>query len=280
MTTDTMDSRQFGLEAGQLVARFFLQTEDLHWGLWPEGLEVSVPNMPVAQARHSDLIRKHIPEGTQTILDVGGGSGQFAESLVAAGYAVDVVSPSEHLAARISERLPDESHVYVCRFEDVVPRIEYDLVLFSESFQYVKLEAGMARIEACSRPGSHILVCDYFRMGKPGKPPVGGGHKWAEVEAALAGQPLELVTSVDVTDEAAPTCQLLGDFMEQVAGPLKGLAGEYMTQSHPMVAKMLGWKLKKKLAKVDRKYFSGRFNADAFREHFTYQLLLWRRTSD
>lgn len=278
MARDQMDSRQFGLEAGQLVARFFIHSEDLHWGLWPEGLDVSVPNMKLAQERHSDVIREHIPEGVRTILDVGGGSGQFAESLVEAGYEVDVVSPSEHLARRIAERLPEASHVYVERFEDVVPRKAYDLVLFSESFQYVDLEEGMARIEACTVPGSHVLVCDYFRMEAPGKPPVGGGHKWREVEAAVSGQPLELVQDVDVTDEAAPTCQLLGDFMREVAAPLRDLSGAYMQHHHPWIAKLVGWKIRKKKAKLDRKYFSGRFSAEAFREHFRYRLLVWRRT--
>jgi len=280
MPRDPQDTRQFGLEAGQLVARFFMHTEDLHWGLWPDDLTVNLPNMREAQRRHSQLILEHIPPDTHTILDVGGGSGQFAEQLVEQGYAVDVVSPSEHLAQRISERLPEQSHVYVSRFEDVVPRQSYDLVLFSESFQYIKLDAGMARIEACTRPGSHVLVCDYFRMGNPGKPPVGGGHRWDKVEAALQGQPLELLSQVDVTSEAAPTCQLLGDFIDEVAEPMRDLAGECMTRRHPLVTRLLGWTLRKKLTKLDAKYFSGRFSRESFIEHFTYQLLLWRRTGD
>lgn len=280
MSNAPMDTRQLGLEAGQLVARFFLQTEDLHWGLWPDDLELSVANMAAAQERHSALMRRHIPEGTRTILDVGGGSGQFAESLVAAGYEVDVVSPSAHLAQRIRERLPEASHVYVSRFEDVVPHKTYDLVMFSESYQYIDIEAGLARIEACTRPGSHVMVCDYFRLKAEGKPPIGGGHKWAEVEAALQVQPLELIDRVDVTAEAAPTCQLLGDFMQEVVAPLRDISGSYLRENHPLISKIVGWKARKKLAKIDRKYFNGRFSSEAFCKHFVYQLLLWRRTDD
>jgi SAM-dependent methyltransferase len=280
MPRDPQDTRQFGLEAGQLVARFFMHTEDLHWGLWPEGLPVNLPNMRDAQRRHSELILAHIPPGTQTILDVGGGSGQFAEKLAAAGFAVDVVSPRAHLAARIKERLPDESHVYVCGFEEVEPRRIYDLVMFSESFQYIKLDACMERIKACTRPGGHALVCDYFRMARPGKPPVGGGHRWAKVETALSGQPLELVTQVDVTAEAAPTCELMGQFIDQVAEPMRDLASECMTKRHPVMSKLIGFALRKKITKLNSKYRTGRFTSATFLEHFTYQLLIWRRTGD
>lgn len=277
MSLAPLDSRQYGLESGQIFARFFLGTEDLHWGFWPKELPVNVSNMAQAQERHSDLIAQHLPPGTRTVLDVGGGSGQFAERLTASGLQVDVVIPSEHLGRRIRERLPASSHVYVSRFEDMTPRQQYDVVLFSESFQYIPVPAALAQAAACLSPGGHLIICDYFRLATPGKPPVGGGHRLTELESGLAAAPFTELTRLDVTDEAAPTCELLGQFIEQVAGPLKDLTGQYMQHHHPFIAKVLGWKLRKKLAKVHRKYFSGRFSADAFRAHFQYLLLVQQR---
>ena len=67
-----------GLEIGLVLSRFFLNTEHLHFGYWPDDLEVNLDNLKKAQEYHSEEIIHSIPKNVETILDVGSGSGGLA----------------------------------------------------------------------------------------------------------------------------------------------------------------------------------------------------------
>ena len=114
-------------------------SEDLHYGYWPNGKDATVQNFAHAQDSHSKLIMDHIPEKTNHILDVGGGSGNLALKLLNKGYSVDCVIPSEFLAEQAKAKLGNESVIHICSFEQMPTTKTYDLIIFSESFQYVRM---------------------------------------------------------------------------------------------------------------------------------------------
>ena len=70
-------SREIGLEIGSLCCKYFLKSQHLHYGYWPEDLAVDVANLKAAQDNYDDFLHGHIPDGTKTILDVGCGTGEF-----------------------------------------------------------------------------------------------------------------------------------------------------------------------------------------------------------
>ena len=76
---------EIGLEIGLVLSRFFLNTEHLHFGYWPDDLEVNLYNLKKAQEYHSEEIIHSIPKNVKTILDVGSGSGGLAGKLVDSG---------------------------------------------------------------------------------------------------------------------------------------------------------------------------------------------------
>ena len=88
-----VSSRSVGLDIGLIIGRFFLNTEDLHYGYWPKDKRATVQNFAEAQKAHSQLIIDHIPDKTRSILDVGSGSGNLAIKLLNLGYDVDCVIP-------------------------------------------------------------------------------------------------------------------------------------------------------------------------------------------
>ncbi|MEC7729770.1 MAG: hypothetical protein VX497_00660, partial [Candidatus Neomarinimicrobiota bacterium] len=49
---------EIGLEIGLVLSRFFLNTEHLHFGYWPDDLHVNLENLKKAQDYHSDQIIK------------------------------------------------------------------------------------------------------------------------------------------------------------------------------------------------------------------------------
>ena len=84
-----VSSQSVGLDIGLAIGRFFLNTEDLHYGYWPNEKEADIQNLAEAQKAHSQFIIDHIPKKTKSILDVGSGSGNLALKLLNLGYRMD-----------------------------------------------------------------------------------------------------------------------------------------------------------------------------------------------
>ena len=101
MKKKKLDSKEIGLEVGLLIGRFFLKSDDLHYGYWEPDLPVDLLHCADAQKAYSDLLLKQIPEDIKSILDVGSGSGNTAEKLINRGHLVECVSPSLFLYEEI-----------------------------------------------------------------------------------------------------------------------------------------------------------------------------------
>ena len=145
-------SNIIGLDMGLAFGRFFLNTEDHHFGYWPNGEKPTVRNFAWAQENHSKLIIDKIRKWTKRILDVGSGSGNLALKLLEAGYGVDCVIPSEYLAAAVQEKLNGRGKTHICKFEDLSSTERYDVIIFSESFQYVNMAASLDKVKKIQFP--------------------------------------------------------------------------------------------------------------------------------
>ena len=272
-----VSSQRVGLDIGLAIGRFFLNTEDLHYGYWPKGKTATIQNFAEAQKAHSKLIIYHIPDGTQRILDVGSGSGNLALKLINKGFQVDCVIPSEFLAEQVRAKLGNQSTIHICGFEDVPESEKYDLILFSESFQYVKLGESMVKIMTILNPGGHLLICDFFRRDVLGKSPMGGGHSWQGFQDIITKHPLKMVTDLDITKETAPTIDLLEKFNADVVTPISEMSGEYLIDHYPRITRLLQWKFKKRIEKISRIYLSGAVNGYSFKQFKEYHLLVYEK---
>ena len=272
-----VSSQGVGLDIGLAIGRFFLNTEDLHYGYWPKGKTATIQNFAEAQKAHSKLIIDHIPDGTQRILDVGSGSGNLALKLINKGFQVDCVIPSEFLAEQVQAKLGNQSTIHICGFEDVPESEKYDLILFSESFQYVKLGESMVKIMTMLNPGGHLLICDFFRRDVLGKSPMGGGHSWQGFQDIITKHPLKMVTDLDITEETAPTIDLLAKFNADVVTPISEMSGEYLIDHYPRITRLLQWKFKKRIEKISRIYLSGAVNGYSFKQFKKYHLLVYEK---
>ena len=91
-SNEKVSSKEVGLEVGLVISRFLYKTEHLHYGYWPDDLEIIPENVRKAQDLHSKLIIDSIPDDVETILDIGSGSGGLAEKLIEKGFNVHCVS--------------------------------------------------------------------------------------------------------------------------------------------------------------------------------------------
>ncbi len=276
--TAKVDSKEVGLVAGLNLFNFFLGTRDLHYGLWQDDLEVCIQNLPEAQRRYSDFLIDHIPEGVKRILDVGCGAGGVARELLARGYQVEGVSPSPLLSEAAQQQAGEDFKIHQGRFEDIdfAPEDKFDLVLFSESFQYITLNSVFDNAMRRLNPGGHVLIGDFFKTGAPGRSVIGGGHPIGRFMAALEKSGLEVLVDKDITRETAPNLDIVNQMGRDLFYPTFKLIGYAFDSNHPWLAKLFRWKYQKKIKKINRKYLSGQRNAENFAKHKVYRLFLLR----
>jgi len=275
---DKIESNIIGLDIGLAFGRFFLDTEDLHFGYWPDGDKPTSRNFAWAQENHSRLIIDKIPDGAKRILDVGSGSGNLALKLLDAGYGVDCVIPSEYLAAAVQEKLDGRGKTHICKFEDLRSPERYDVIIFSESFQYVNMAASLEKVGKMLNPVGHLLICDFFKLDVPMQSIMGGGHRWSAFKEVIEKANLELISDEDITDGTAPTVDFLDQFCQEVLKPIGEMTGEYMLSNHPKITRILMWKFKYHLDRIKRRYLSGDVNGESFKKFKTYRLLLYKNS--
>ncbi len=274
-----MDSREVGLVMGLIAGRYVFQSEDLHYGFWPDELPVTPDHLKQAQDLHSQLILSNIPDGVESILDVGCGAGGLAKRLIDKGYAVDCVSPSGLLTTEAQKLLGDACTIVQGPFETIELNRTYDLVLFSESFQYIKLTPALQQVMRYLKPGGHLLICDFFRHPREERGPIGGGHPLPAFHAEIEKHPLESVVDQDITKETARNYDLVNDLLQRVGVPIWELIFAYGNANYPRRSKWLQRLFRKRIAKLERKYFQGQRTAETFSHYKSYRLLLYRRTT-
>lgn len=271
-----MNSREVGLVIGLRFGKFFFKSDDLHYGFWPDDLPVTTENLAKAQELHSQLILKAIPAGIKRILDVGCGGGALAKRLREEGYHVDCVSPSGPLTQHAQNVLGPETRIIQGRFEDVQLDETYDCILFSESYQYVKLPAGFAQIRRFLRPGGYLLICDFFRRNPGDRGPIRGGHLWERFQEHIQQHPFTCMLDQDITKETARNYELMNALMTEVGEPVWSLVFAYCRANYPRASRFAERLFRKRIAKLEDKYFSGKRTPEVFAEYKSYRLLVYQ----
>ncbi len=281
-----LDTRSMGLDVGLGFVKWLTGAENLHYGLWT-GLDVTAGNLGAAQAAYTEKLFGLLPEGRLHILDVGGGAGETARKLVALGHDVEIVVPSTRLAARCRANVP-QSRVHVTTFEDFETTEEFDVCLFSESFQYIKLSTALDRALSLLKPRGHILIADCFRSEgfTPGEKTrvVGGGHRIESFRGALSRRPLEVLHEEDITEGVAPSIDLeralfnvIGDTLERV--------DEELADKRPRTRWLLGRLLSSLISAQRRSRLDARLRGDernstVFVENNRYLMVKLRKRGD
>lgn len=279
MSKDKIDTRAIGLDVGLQFVRWLTGAENLHYGLWT-GLEVNAENLRAAQEAYTDKLFKLLPKSPVRILDIGGGAGETAKKLVALGHSVTIVVPSPLLAERCRANAPGVD-VHECMFEDYDGPAEFDLCLFSESYQYIPLEVGVPRCLELLKPGGQIIISDCFRSEgfsiEAGKSTVGGGHKIADFRAKLEEWPVDVLSEEDITEATAPSVEIEQGLFNVMGFALTRVDSEFK-RARPRLRWMLGKVVaalmnERKRSRLDQRLNQQTRNREMFKDNNLYLML-------
>lgn len=286
-----MDSKEFGLVFGQQLTGL----DDLHYGFWDDTLpSPSFLHLEAAQDRYTAQLVETLEScasGNLRVLDVGCGTGQILVALSNRGHRVDGVIPAPHLETQVRQKVETlnlNSRVWGCRMEEIATeelRHQYDIVLFSESFQYIPYKLALEQAWEALRPGGSVIICDFFKTenngdGLPGDKSFGGGHPYRVFLEFMAQSQWRLARNDDITAQTSPNIHLIDQLLSQRVGPAFETLDTYLSGRHPWLLKLVKWTFRKKLKRLRYKYFSGHRSQAVFERYKTYRRMVLIKPED
>lgn len=250
----------------------------LHYGYWeplPDSVDdLTIPRFRAAQEAYAARLLSYIPTGTKTILDVGCGIGGNAAYLLERGFTVEGLAPDSFQQEQFLKNTKGQAKFHLSRFEDFQVDQSYDLLLFSESSQYmsaVDIANGAAHL---LNPGGYLLLADMLRTDATYTTGIFSNcHVVAEINTAMEKAGFNLVKTEDISLQIAPSLQLyVKEFRTYGLTTLKYL-GNLVEITVPLLYKLL-------------KHFLGKWintliteGVDAnrlFERHLSYEIQLWQ----
>ena len=265
--------------------KFFVEVlgaENLHWGFFP-GKRFpdgggSLESLKEAQREYTNHLISYIPKSVKRILDVGCGIGTTGNILSKNGYDVTCISNDAYQGEMLKKRHPDLRFVR-SRFEKFPEDRPYDLLLFSESSQYIDIDIFARKAYGLLKPSGFVLVCDYFR--KENNCYYKTCNIIGEFERKMKEGSFALIRQEDITDYVTPTIDLASHYYSRYGLPCIEILGGYLeTQINRPIRFLANVLFKKKLKKLNcyvRKHTPEKFDSKLFKEKIVYLTQLWQK---
>lgn len=247
-----------------------LGLDQLHYGLW-ENDEFNMDGLKVAQERYSDHLISYFPEGVKTVLDVGAGTGATSEKLKGKGFDVEALSPDPYQQYLFKKNRDVDFHL--AKFQDFKPKKEYDLVLMSESCQYIPMEQLFVTVKECA-PGGHLLIDDYFITNPDNTAMSKSGHNMDAFYKEAEKNGFELLKEEDITDKAAISLDLAKNWIDRFVMPSLDLMAYSFGHKHPKLFKFIKWLSRKKVKKFEDDLML--LDSEHFKRVKRYKILLFK----
>jgi MPBQ/MSBQ methyltransferase len=250
----------------------------LHYGYWetlpvpPE--ELTIGRLRIAQEAYAAKLLNFIPPGTHTVLDVGCGIGGNAAYMLERGFAVEGLAPDPFQQERFLQCTHGQAIFHLTNFENFKATHPYDLILLSESSQYmaaVDIAQGAANI--LSR-GGYLLLADMMRSDPNYKEGMFSNcHVVTELHSALVQAGFSLVKSEDISAQIVPTIDLYVDTFRRFGMNTINYIADLIEIAVPPLHKLLRWIFRRWVKKLVVEGLEAR---QLFDQHLCYEIQLWQ----
>ena len=253
-----------------------LGLEHLHYGIWELQDELTLANLKAAQERYQQSIIDLLPPAPARILDVGCGTGELSKTLKAQGYEVEGLSPDINHVESYAEKVGQP--FYQCVFEGFTPKKAYDVVIMSESCQYIALDALFPVLEKCLTADGVWVVVDYFVLDGVSGTMAKSGHTYTEFQRAVTDSRMTMDFDRDITEATLKTLDFGRLLVERGELALSMLKQRIDQRSWALskVVKLILWLARKETKKLDDNRIL--IDSDAFRKAKTYRLMRFKRS--
>lgn len=250
----------------------------LHYGYWeplPSSLEdLTIGKLRTAQEAYTTKLLSFIPKDTNTILDVGCGIGGNAKYLLDQGFDVEGLAPDPFQQEQFRQRTNQQAKFHLTRFEDFQTSKSYDVVLLSESSQYiapVDIAQGAAKL---INPGKYLLIADMMRTDAEYKEGIFSNcHLVEDLHVALKQSGFVLVETEDISLQIAPSLDLYVESFRLWGMTTFKYIADVVSIAVPPVYLALRWIYKRWFEKL---IVEGLNAQNIFKNHLCYQIQLWQ----
>lgn len=176
----------------------------------------------------------------ERVLDVGCGMGGLLARLLAAGMQPTGLTPNRAHAAHIRAHWP-QVPLLESTLEAAPGGGGFDVVINSESFQYIALDDGMRRVRAQLDPAAadpRWLVIDYFRLDRAARNR--SGHLRDDFEAALPRHGWQARDCLDITEHVLPSLAYGRMLATRFALPMVRFGSEKLLRRRPLLDYLVG----------------------------------------
>lgn len=215
-----------------------LGLERLHYGMWLPEDSLTMDSLKAAQKRYEDFLVESIPDGVRRILDVGCGTGELCMNLKAAGYDVEGLSPDINQKRVFAEKVDAPFHF--TKFEESQLDGGYDLIIMSESCQYIPIDKVFEVAAKALAPNGHLMVCDYFVLDQDAGELSKSGHDYNDFLAKAESSPFEIVARRDITQDIRKTLEIADDWAGKILLGADILTEKFRSRN-PFLWKILKW---------------------------------------
>ncbi|MBN4002707.1 bifunctional 2-polyprenyl-6-hydroxyphenol methylase/3-demethylubiquinol 3-O-methyltransferase UbiG [Nostoc sp. LPT] len=250
----------------------------LHYGYWEPlptpGEELTLTCLRVAQESYAAKLLSFIPEGTKTVLDVGCGIGGNAAYLGDRGFTVEGLAPDALQQERFFQNTNGQVPFYLTRFEDFHSSNSYDLVLFSESSQYIAVDDLAQGAADLLSNGGYLLVADMMRSNAEYREGIFSNcHIASELQATLVQAGFKLIKTEDISTHIAPTIDLCVDNFRTFGLSTVKYIADVVAIALPPLYSLGRWAFKRWLEKLVVEGLAAR---TIFESHLCYEIQLWQ----
>ena len=258
------------------VAHKLFGVKYLHYGYFKDNEKASLETLPQAQIEFKNQIIQYVPKDAKKVLDVGCGTGETAKCLLDLGLRVTCIDPDPYL---VKNTLTTTNHKAECltgSYESLIYKGAFDLVIMSESCQYINPKLGWTQSQKYLCSGGHVIIADFFKIKKIDKKYLSkSGHEIEEFLQLSKENGFSLIKKVDITKNILPTMDIYQDIILTKVFPCVEALFEVAHRRFPKLYKLLAFFLRKKVEFLKLKY--SHQGSKTFSEYKSYFILVFKK---